>query len=393
MFAGADGERRGAEDPVPPLLLEGHVPGLQPAVDGDGLVLRVQQLFLDHAGGLELLDELYELDACVLHALVVIEQFLPRRRQVLVGADHGDQGAERHVPHDDQIAADGIEEERRQLGDEIIEELDEELQFGDLDADDENRAEPFGEVGQLEICRAVGVHVRSSGDHLAQPLGEFSHNLYPSLGLDVDELLDPRDEVHLDRIERNRGDADQRVLDEDEGQQDHQLAALEGGQRKGLAEEAAEGLGLGYHHGHDLALRDAPEVGQREAHDLLDQLVAQAAQDALGHGAAVNVDPQLEAAVDEDDGDEDAAQEQQKLDLLELDPQHRYGEFIRRRVDRLVDDDFRKVVRIIERGKGDQRDDQQNDLFRPAVVEGVSEDALVHFRSPSPDFPGVFNLL
>ena len=54
-----------------------------------------------------------------------------------------------------------------------------------------------------------------------------------------------------------------------------------GRQGEGIAHEAADRLDLGGDHGHDLALRDAPEMGQREAQDAREEVVAQAAQHAL----------------------------------------------------------------------------------------------------------------
>src|SRR5205814_8447925 len=68
----------------------------------------------DLAGGLELLDDLLVGDPRIFLDLVEVEQFLPRRGQVLVGGEDRHQRAERQTVLDDQIPAQRVEEERRQ---------------------------------------------------------------------------------------------------------------------------------------------------------------------------------------------------------------------------------------------------------------------------------------
>ena len=80
------------------------------------------------------------LDPRILQLLVVGQQFLPRPCEVLVGSKRGDKRAEREIALDDQIATDGEEEERCNLGDEVVEEFDEELLAIDVQADAINLA-------------------------------------------------------------------------------------------------------------------------------------------------------------------------------------------------------------------------------------------------------------
>src|SRR5436309_5213031 len=54
----------------------------------DRLALFEQEPGIEHVGDLELLDDLLVLDRDVLLVLVEIEQFLPRRGQILIRRDH-----------------------------------------------------------------------------------------------------------------------------------------------------------------------------------------------------------------------------------------------------------------------------------------------------------------
>ncbi len=117
---------------------------------------------------------------------------------------------------------------------------------------------------------------------LADPLGEPANPLDALLAQLVDLPLQLRDQVDLDRVERDRGNAQNRVLDEHEGEDGEQRAALEGRRGERVADIAAQGLDLGIDHLHQLALGQAAVVRQRKAQHVAVEHVAQAAQHALG---------------------------------------------------------------------------------------------------------------
>ena len=227
--------------------------------------IRALQRLVAQPGGVELGDHLLELDLRVPGELVVVEQLLPRRIELLVRADHRHQGAQREVARDHQIAADRIEEERAELRHEIVEELDEELLLVDLIADVEDDAEFAAEARALVLRGVVGPDVAHPGDGLRDAIGEAAHLAHPRLAEQVHLALQLGDDVDLKRVEHDRGQAHDRVLREHEHEDGQQRAALKGRQRERLADEAAERLDLGVDHLHDLAGRDAPEVGQRKA--------------------------------------------------------------------------------------------------------------------------------
>ena len=100
----------------------------------------LQRLVAD-ARRVELSDHLLELDLRIPQQLVVGQQLLPGRVELLVRGDHRDQRAEREIAANHQIATDREEEERAELRQKVVEELDEELLLVDLVADVEDHAE------------------------------------------------------------------------------------------------------------------------------------------------------------------------------------------------------------------------------------------------------------
>ncbi len=103
-----------------------------------GLVADVLDLRIEDRGRLELLDHLVVLDLHVVAPLVPVDQLLDRAGQILVGGDHGDQSADVEMAENGQHAATGIEDEGRELGQQVVEELDEKLALIDLEADIED---------------------------------------------------------------------------------------------------------------------------------------------------------------------------------------------------------------------------------------------------------------
>src|SRR6185312_8994341 len=106
-------------------------------------------------GRLELRHDLLVLDPHVLLRCVPVQKLLPRREDVLVCGEHRNERAERKVAANHEIAADRVEEERRDLREEIVQELDEELAPVDVEANAVDPAEPIADVGALELERIV----------------------------------------------------------------------------------------------------------------------------------------------------------------------------------------------------------------------------------------------
>ena len=244
--------------------------------------------------------------------------------------------------------ADGKEEKRCQLGKEIVDELDEELLAVDLETDLVYGAQAAGEIRHLVLGGIVGVDVGDAGDHFTEPFRQLAHVLDPLLGEQVHLALQFGDGVGLDGIKGEGREPKDRILDEHEDQDGEQGPPLEGDQGKGVAEEAAEGFGLGGDHGNDLAGRNGAEMGQGETQDAVDQLEAQAAQHAFRDHAPVDVDVKFEAAVDENHDEEYAAQRHQEGSLLEFDAKITLRETALSSY-RLVDDDFRNLEGEIEK--------------------------------------------
>ena len=173
------------------------------------------------------------------------------------------------------------------------------------------------EARALVLGRVVGADVAHASDGFRNAIGEAAHLPHPRLAEQVHLALQLGNDVDLERVEHDRGQAHDRVLHEHEDQDGEQRAALERRQRERLGDEAAERLDLGIDHLHDLAGRDVPEVGQRETQHAREQLVAQPAQHALADDPLIDVDDVLEAAVDQHEDQEQAAQQEQILDLAE----------------------------------------------------------------------------
>src|SRR5690606_2654538 len=346
-------EAGAVQDDLPVLRGERDVGGAQLPGERDRLGgFRDLQRLVAQPGRIELRHHLLELDLRIPGQLIVAEQLLPRRIQLLVRADHRDQRAEGEIAHDHQVAADRIEEERAELGHEVVDELDEELLLVDLVANVEDDAELLAEARALVLRGVVGPDVAHAGDRLRDAVGEAAHLAHALLAQLVHLSLQLGNDVNLDRIEDDRGQAHDRVLDEHEGQDGQKRAALEQRQGEGAADEAAERLHLGVDHLDDLAGRDAAEMREREAQHAGVELVAQAAQHALADDALVDVEDVFEAAVDQDQDQEQPAQQEQVLDLVELVTQHPVKGVAGQRI---VDDQLGQLeggVKERERGDG-----------------------------------------
>src|SRR5215472_2096785 len=106
-----------------------------------------EQSLVEHVGDMELLDDLLILYRDILLILVEVQQFLPRRRQFLVGGEDGHQRTPRQLARDDKISADRKEKEGRKVSDKIAKKLDEEFSIINLEPNVIDLAEAMGHIG------------------------------------------------------------------------------------------------------------------------------------------------------------------------------------------------------------------------------------------------------
>ena len=326
-----------------------------------------QQAPVDHVGDMELLDDLLVFDRDILLVLVVIEQFLPRCRHVFVGGEHRHQRAKRQAAFDDEIAADHKEEKRRQIADQIVQELDKELTIVDFEPDIVDFAEAMGDFGKLVLRAVIDADLDPRGDGFADAVGKAPDLADAGAAESADDALHLRDQIALQRVERQRRGTQHRVLYEHENQDRQQGAGLRDRHRIGFADKAADRLQLGGDHRDDLARGDAIEMVQRKAQHALVELVAQAAQHALAELPLFDVDVQLEPAVDQDQRQKNRAQHQQIGDLIELQPEIRLREMLAG--DRAVDDLLGQIERLVKKREREQGHDDDIDLLAPAVAQ------------------------
>ena len=149
-------------------------------------------------------------------------------------------------------------------------------------------------------------------------LRDLAHFLDARLSKEIHPALEFRNDPALHGVESHRGEAHQRVLHEDEEESRDQEATLVHGERKGIADEAAEGLDLLRHHGDQFARAHAPEVRRGKAQDSAVELVAQPPQHALPQKTLVDIDDVLEAAVGEHEGQEETTVEGQQPQAFHL---------------------------------------------------------------------------
>ena len=228
---------------------------------GVGILL----VFIHQPLRLELADHLVIFDARIGLDLIIGQQCLPRRRQILIGRQHSDQRAQRYFVIDHQIAADREEEERRELGQQIVEKLDEELFVIDLKTDCEDRSQALGKIGQFVLRRVVGVNFLDAGNRFADLLGELAHLAHARLAQQIHLLLQARDDVALDRIQQNRRNPHHRILRENIKDRGQQQPALQRRHGERIADKSAERLDLGGDHRDQLALAHFAEMRQWKA--------------------------------------------------------------------------------------------------------------------------------
>ncbi len=328
----------------------------------------------------ELFVKLFIFDPRIGKALVIGQKLFPGGRHILVGGKGRDQRAEAEIAHDHQITADGIEEERRDLGDEVVQELDKEFAEIDFLADFKNPAHPLGEMGQLETLRFMGADIGRTGNDFADMFRHAAHILHALFAKLVHAALQFRDQVALQRIKRNCRQPHQRVLNKDKGGDRDQNTALIKRQRKRFAKETAKRFCFGGDHGNDFALAGFTEMRKRKTQNPFKQGIAQPAQKPFGHHADIDVDEIFEPAIDEDQREKDPRQGEQIFDLVQFDAKNiiRFASA----TDCLVDDQLWQIQRVIQKWKGDHRDQSQDNLLQAAVLPDIGKNRLWHSRVP-----------
>ena len=128
---------------------------------------------IEHLADRELLDDLRVLHLHVEALLVPVDQVLQRRGQLLVGGDDGDELADVEAAGDREVAADQVEDERRDLGEQVVDEFDQELPLVDVEADEEDLRQPAGDLGALPVRRVVDADAGDALDDLADAAGEL----------------------------------------------------------------------------------------------------------------------------------------------------------------------------------------------------------------------------
>ena len=275
-------------------------------------------VFIHQALGLKLANHLVIFDPRIGLNLVIGQQFLPRRRQILIGRQYGNQRAHRYFTLDHQITANREEEERRELGQQIVQELNKEFFVVDLKTNMEDRAQALREISQFVLRCVVGMNFLNAGNRFANLLGQPAHFAHPRFAQQIHFLLQPRDDPALNRIEQDRRHAHHRILGEDVKNRRYQQAALERRHGEGVADKAAERLDLGGNHRNQLALAHFAEMRQRKAQDTRIQQKPEAPQHALAHTAFIDVDIHLKAAVNQHQKQENDAQRPQQGQLFHV---------------------------------------------------------------------------
>ena len=226
----------------------------------DGLV----NARLDHVVGIELFDHLRVFDLNVQPFLIPVDQLPDRRRQILIGGNDGDQLTDVQIARDRQVPAQEVEQERRELRHEVVQELDEELALIELVANEEDAAQTAGDVRALVVRRVVDVDFGNAVDDLADPARQI-----PGLALALPGQFQklaphPRDDDGLAEHDRKRDGAEHDVLVENEHHGDRRKTALEDRRDIGIADELAERLDLVLDHGRHFGRPDPAEIGLRE---------------------------------------------------------------------------------------------------------------------------------
>lgn len=332
------------------------------------------------------------LDLDVEALLVPVDQLLEGRRQVAVGGQDRHELADVELALQGEVAADRVEQERCHLREQVVEIFDRELAAVDPQA---QVVEPVEAAADLRAFPAAGVvqrHRLQAVEHLGDAPGQGAGRDL-ALAAETDDLPpQPRDHGHLHGDHAAGRDTEPDVLHHDEGQRRRGLRAQEHRHHDRVADEGADRLDLVPDDRRGLGGFHLPLRLRGEAQHQREQLEPQAAQHPLAENALLEVDPELERAVDQDEAEEQRRQAEQQLEPVELEPLEQVrlaaaqeggpldGELEERRGrlavrvglprDRVVDDALRQV----ERGEI-ERERRQHDGADPELRDlGVAPD-------------------
>ncbi len=199
------------------------------------------------------------------------------------------------------------------------------------------------EIRQGERRRVVSMDVVDAGNRFADASRDTPDADHAFLGQEIYSLLQFRDDVGLQRNDRNARQTHNRVLDEDKDEDGQHGAALKKRQFDGVREELAERLDLGGDHRSDFALRSLLKLLEGETVDAFEELITQAAQEALRGNALKDEQRHHDAAVHDQEDEKETAQRQQVFLLIEFDSEvgARKRDGIGFRAQGIVDDNLR----------------------------------------------------
>ena len=114
---------------------------------------------------------MFVLDPYVFLLLIPGQQLFPRASKVLVGVQNRDKGADCQVTLNDQITADGKEEEGGKLIDKVVEKFDKKFAPINLVTDVVKRGQPISEARKFQFRRVVSVNFVDAGNCFAEMIG------------------------------------------------------------------------------------------------------------------------------------------------------------------------------------------------------------------------------
>ena len=338
--------------------------------------LAIELVFVDHARRGKPFGDGFPAQLHVLRLVVVVQQFLPRAGQVLVGGQRRDQRAQADLTLNDQIAADREEKERGQLGDEVVEKLHEEFLLVDVKADLVEPPQTVGDHSHPVTPAAVHPQRRRTGRAFADLGRQRTHLHHTFLVQQVDAPLQFGDQPCLQGDQRTGGKAEGDRLGKQEPQNRQHLPRLQHRLRQRVAHQPAHRLAFRGDHADQLALRGTFEIGLGEPQDARDQAIAVTPQHAFGQHALHGVDAHLHQPVGDHRQQEQSAQDQQEMDLREC---HAVKfDHIRLGGVGVVDDTLGQFQRQVQHRKQRQGDQQQNELVALGVLENKAENVAFY---------------
>src|SRR5262249_23697053 len=154
----------------------------------------------------------------VLARLIPVDQFLQWAGQILIGVDDRHELTDIEPALEGEIAADGVEQERRHLGQEIVDELDQEFPLIENVQDLEDQSETRRDIGPSEMRSGVAVYRTDAVDDFADAPRKLARSQLP-LPAEIEEApAHARDDDSLNRDDRRGDHAEPEILHDDENE-------------------------------------------------------------------------------------------------------------------------------------------------------------------------------